>query len=484
MTMKAFKIPAMKSRKEWVALALSIGLVLAGTYLLSVSQKLQRLSVLEEGMGTCFQRVAQSFTARMIGEERSVYLDKGFTQASEECFGETLSWATEASAGTGLSTIAPLTNKLANEVSFFHAKIHGSDTQFAKNNDMVQSSQLNSRFQAMENIREQILSEVAVGKAQARSGVVRAKVAFYTFAFLCPLAFFILWWGARAQSRINRDVEVEAENSLASGKATLNATKTLIDRVLANNDLPRTKDLFDRTYALLSLEGKGSLKVRTITTNDEQAREAEIEKVWQSSNQQDDVHSAKELPKAVKAMVRPNGPTTDIEAALSRHLDVISGRVFTRGIRLDLNIEELQGLRVRGRNEEVEQVLFHALTDSLNAAEAGGRELSVSLKQLGGIALLNFDVKDVVFGEEILLEAAKVARAKALANIDLQICRELMQGIGKVSFENIDNGRRIQIVFNVSEKAAVAEDNAEGPRLTSVTKTTKRELKERLNSVQ
>ena len=145
MTMKVLKLPKVKSRKEWGALVLSIGLVAAGIFLLSQSQKLQKLAVLEEGLGTCFQRVAQSFTARMIGEERSVYLDKGFTGASEECFGEAASWSVQATQMAGATKVAALVNKLANEVSFFHAKIHGSDASFAKNNEVVQSSHLNSR---------------------------------------------------------------------------------------------------------------------------------------------------------------------------------------------------------------------------------------------------------------------------------------------------------------------------------------------------
>lgn len=481
MTMKALKIPALKSRKEWGALLLSFGLVVAGVYLLSQSQKLQRLSVLEEGMGTCFQRVAQTFTARMIGEERSVYLDKGFTGASEECFGEAVSWATQATADAGAGKAAALTNKLANEVSFFHAKVHGNDSQFAKNNDAVQSSHLNGRFQGMEGIREEILADVAVAKAAARTGVVRAKVAFYAFAILCPLAFFMLWWGAREQSRTNREVEVEAESSLASGKATLNATKTLIDRVLANNDLPRTKDLFDRTYALLSLEGKGGLKVRPVIANDDKGREEEIEKAWQASEEVENKAPIKPLPASLKNLVRPEGPTSDLEAALSRHLDGMSGRVFTRGIRLDLNVEEVAGLRVRGKAEDVEQVIFHALSNAMTTAEKTSRELHVSMKQLGGIAIVNIDVPGTSFGDEILLEAAKVARTKPLPDVDLQICRELVQGIGKVSFENAEAGRRIQMVFNVAKPVAT---EVEGPRLTSVTKATKRELKERFNSVQ
>ncbi|MBH48041.1 MAG: hypothetical protein CME71_07705, partial [Halobacteriovorax sp.] len=254
-------------------------------------------------------------------------------------------------------------------------------------------------------------------------------------------------------------------------KATLNATKTLIDRVLSNNDLPRTRDLFDRTYALLSLEGKGGLKVRTLTSDDSVSREAQIEQAWQESEEQDQVAS-KPLPAAVKAMIRPEGPTCDLEAALSRHVDMMSGSVFTKGIRLDLNIEE-GSLRVRGKNEDVEQVLFHAFSDSIRSADDGAKELSVSMKKLGGIAIVNIDVMGNSFGEEIILEAAKVARARALSNIDLQICRELVEGIGKVSFENTGNGRRIQFVFNV------AEDAMNSTRVVNVTKATKRELKER-----
>tara|TARA_R110000868_G_scaffold351700_3_gene612967 strand:- start:4527 stop:5951 length:1425 start_codon:yes stop_codon:yes gene_type:complete len=470
MTMKVLKLPKVKSRKEWGALVLSIGLVAAGIFLLSQSQKLQKLAVLEEGLGTCFQRVAQSFTARMIGEERSVYLDKGFTGASEECFGEAASWSVQATQMAGATKVAALVNKLANEVSFFHAKIHGSDASFAKNNEVVQSSHLNSRFQAMEAVREEALADIAVAKASARGGVLRAKIAFYAFAFLCPFAFLMLWWSAREQSRTNRDVELEAQESLVSGKATLNATKTLIDRVLSNNDLPRTRDLFDRTYALLSLEGKGGLKVRTLTSNDSVSREAQIEQVWQESENEDQVAS-KPLPAAVKAMIRPEGPTCDLEAALSRHVDMMSGSVFTKGIRLDLNIEE-GSLRVRGKNEDVEQVLFHAFSDSIRSADEGAKELSLSMKKLGGIAIVNIDVVGNTFGEEIILEAAKVARAKALSNIDLQICRELVEGIGKVSFENTGNGRRIQFVFNVAEEASTS-------RVVNITKATKRELKER-----
>ncbi len=461
----------MKSRKEWAALVLSVGLVVSGVFLLSDSQKLQRLAVLEEGMGTCFQRVAQTFTAKMIGESRSVYLDKGFTQASEECFGEAASVANQVSVSTVATKAAALVNKLANEVSFFHAKIHGTDESFSKNNELVQSSHLNSRFQAMEGIREQALSDVAVAKAQARAGVLRSKIAFYLFAFFCPFAFIMLWWNAREQSRTNREVEAEAYTSLESGKATLNATKTLIDRVLSNNDLPRTKDLFDRTYALLSLEGKGGLKVKTISAKDQASREEAIEKVWQESEQEDQREEKRVRNVQLKSIVRPDGPTADLEAILSRHLDLISGTVFTRGIRLSLNIEDEEGVSIKGKSEDLEQVLFHALSEAVNNAAEGSKQLAVSMKRLGGIALVNIDVQGSIFPEDILLESTKVARTKSLSNVDLQIARELVDGIGKVSFENTETGRRTQFVFNVIEKSGDV-------RVKNVTKATKRELKE------
>lgn len=473
------KVPAFKTRKEWTALALTVGLVGAGIFLLSQSQKLQRLSVLEEGMGTCFGRVAQTFTARMIGEDRSVYLDKGFTQSTEECFGEAASWASMAAADTGATKAAATANKLANEVTFFHAKIHGTDAQFTKNNDIVQTSHLNTRFQGLEGLREDVLADVAVAKASARTGVLRSKIAFYLFAIACPIAFFMLWWSGREQARTNREVEEEAQSSLESGKATLNATKTLIDRVLANNDLPRTKDLFDRTYALLSLEGKGSLKVRPLTATDEKGREDQIESAWQASEQE--VVIPKNLPKALASMVNKDlGPTCDLEAIVTRHLDVLSGRLFTKGIRLDLNIEEGTELRILGKNEDVEQVVFHAINNAIATAEASSREVQVMMKRLGGIAMLQVDVAGTQFTEETLLESAKTNSAKALEEVDLQICRELAKDHAKLSFENTSEGRRIQLVFDVSKIESTSVQD--GKRVTNVTKGTKREILAQFNA--
>lgn len=61
---------------------------------------LSTLHVMNQGLGTCFSRINQSFTAMMIKDVKSPYLDKGFAQLSNACIEELK------------STFKPLENKL------------------------------------------------------------------------------------------------------------------------------------------------------------------------------------------------------------------------------------------------------------------------------------------------------------------------------------------------------------------------------------
>ena len=471
MAMKVLKILSLRTPTERTALFLSVGLVVAGIYLLSHSQKLQKLSVLEEGIGTCFQRVSQTFTARMIGQMNSVHLNQGFTQATQECFGETVSWAMNATSDRDVSKLVILFNKLANEVSFFHAKIEKRNTQFSINNDTVQRSHLNGRFQAMESIREDILSDIALIKMGARTSIAKAKVIFYFFAFLCPLTFCILWWRTRNQYKTNQEVEGEARLLILSNKATFNAARKLIDRALMNNNLSYTKNLFIQAFSRNEAESKIESQVRSQMTKNEQKRAIEIERVWEESKLRDAIEQTpseqvvvmESLPESVEELPT-NEMTCELEVNLTRHLDMLSGRIFTQGIRLNLNIEELPNVRVCGKTEDIDQILYYALTDAMTAAENGKKELSVSLKQLGGIVLVNIDASGASFEDQELFKKPR--------EVELQICRELIRGIGKVEFANREKARRIQLTFNLEEKS-----KGTSTHLSSVTKTTKREFK-------
>src|SRR5690606_24575930 len=48
----------------------------------------QSLSRLHNGVGTCFTRVAQTFTALMVNDLNSIYLSKDFKGLTSECFNE------------------------------------------------------------------------------------------------------------------------------------------------------------------------------------------------------------------------------------------------------------------------------------------------------------------------------------------------------------------------------------------------------------
>ena len=62
--------------------------VLSGFSFKYSAQNMQGLTVVGDGLQTCFNRVQQSFTARLLGQGGSNYLDTDFLVNTENCFGE------------------------------------------------------------------------------------------------------------------------------------------------------------------------------------------------------------------------------------------------------------------------------------------------------------------------------------------------------------------------------------------------------------
>jgi hypothetical protein len=68
------------------------GIVGLSTTLRLEGQKSQKIATLQEGLQTCFTRVHNTLTARLMSSFNSQYLSEGFTGVTEECFGETVSF--------------------------------------------------------------------------------------------------------------------------------------------------------------------------------------------------------------------------------------------------------------------------------------------------------------------------------------------------------------------------------------------------------
>src|SRR5690606_5511381 len=82
---------------------------------------LSTIHVMNQGLGTCFGRINQSFTAMMIKDVRSPYLDKGFSQLTNACLEElkTIFKPLE----NKILKASEVLNKLNSENIWFHEKL-------------------------------------------------------------------------------------------------------------------------------------------------------------------------------------------------------------------------------------------------------------------------------------------------------------------------------------------------------------------------
>ena len=83
------KLLTIKPAGIFIFAGLSLVMILGSFWHYQSNQsQLERLSVLNQGLSTCFNRVSQTFTAMMISDLQSPYVKTDFTKLSDECLAE------------------------------------------------------------------------------------------------------------------------------------------------------------------------------------------------------------------------------------------------------------------------------------------------------------------------------------------------------------------------------------------------------------
>ena len=116
------KLLSLSPSKIYLFCGLGLMLTLGAFWHHQVNQtQLDRLNILNQGVGTCFNRISQTFTAMMIKEVRSPYLNRQFMGLSDECLSETIKGINpfKKNVGKGYETL----NQLISEVHWFHEKV-------------------------------------------------------------------------------------------------------------------------------------------------------------------------------------------------------------------------------------------------------------------------------------------------------------------------------------------------------------------------
>lgn len=206
--------------------------------------QLERMNNLNQGVSTCFNRISQTFTAMMIKDIQSSYLNRGFMGLSDECLNETIKGINpfRQNAGRGYETL----NKLISEVHWLHEsilKIHAP--MLAGQNLNPSLAPLSDKFSKMESYKVDLLDEVDAVNAQLKNIQANDELLMGAGLLMFVISLSLLSLQEFNRIQIRREIEKDALNLLKSGQANVGAiVDQLIDRALMNNALPVSAQIF------------------------------------------------------------------------------------------------------------------------------------------------------------------------------------------------------------------------------------------------
>lgn len=235
------KLLSISTSRILMACGLGMVLTIGAFWHHQVNQsRLDTLNVLNQGVGTCFNRISQTFTALMIRDVKSPYLNRGFMSLSDECLNETIKGINpfRQNVGKGYETL----NKLISDVHWFHEKISRTQTSNAENTAL---NPISESFANMENLKVNLVDEIDIANARLREVLFNDEVLMG--AGLLIFVFCITLLGLKEYERIQlrKELEGKAINLLKSGTSNVSAyVDQLIDKSLVSHELNITAQVF------------------------------------------------------------------------------------------------------------------------------------------------------------------------------------------------------------------------------------------------
>ena len=182
-------------------LSITLGLVLSisSGFLvrsnIKVSNSLNDLSIILDGAQTCFLRVNQSYSAKMIGLESS-YLKKDFLDNTENCYSDLGEMINKLA---GVTTEKENIDELSDEVYWFHRQ-ENFENRFTMSEEQEQQSQSESykqiiteKFKSIESLNLKLVEFLSTTRLKLSSEQSRGYILQLTFGglFLLFLAGFL-----------------------------------------------------------------------------------------------------------------------------------------------------------------------------------------------------------------------------------------------------------------------------------------------------
>lgn len=444
----------LQNKRSIAGLFLLAALVMTTYEIQENSGRIKKLTNFESGMQTCFTRVNQTYTAKMLGEVSSEYLTQNFQNLTEECFAEGI-LNVEDSFKAEMSLVAKKLSTLASNVHWFHEDIlsPGSARAISEN---AETRDVGARFEKIETTKDEILESGEVYKAEISEALSRQKSFFYVSAtFLVILMFSEYMSNTRRRlSNLAREKEAQAE-LLDNGGAGSVKVGEIIRAALEQNELFNCSKLFSNFHAQQlfdkSFKNKNKFSLEELVTpiggRSTAAVNESIDKIW------NDDSIGLSADKLEGKMLQD----LNLENMSSSVIDLLAEKLFSQGVQLDVKIPE--NLMIKGRPEELEQTLYHLINYAINSTYADSKDskdksISIFAHRLGDIVAFDLIHSGAGFDEEILKQRVGISHSGKALDVDLQICQTLLTEIdakiqldNKINQNGVITGGRVKIIF-------------------------------------
>ena len=426
----------------------------------SIMQKHSLLQQASSGVGVCFQRVTQSFTALMINDLSSNYLSSEFKSMTSECFSELNS---TMSSIVGAKSVLNASNNITSDLHWFNSKMD----KIVKLNDGqaidLSDSNIINKYAELEELKGNI--EEGIGKEIASFESI--KDLGFVGMILAQLALIASMVSLFFKRKIDAHDFEQLENFSMEAEVSVNQNakaKRVLEKLFEHIEMPHTEK-FVMGYHGAILQENFDLNDKIIKMNT----------IGYEGSVEDEVHVDELL--STKESVQSED-TTSFNDSLNVVLDRIQDKAFTHGVMIDTDLGE--NFNVISNHEVLDQVLFNTIQFSMESSlnHNQGRKVVVRSKPLGGIAYCKFKILGHSFSDdELAIINGKEPKSADNVNVNLILLKELIHDANAtIAVKNTQQNGIVESEIEMIFERAQIQEVKETPKV-NIVKGSKQDIK-------
>lgn len=409
----------------------------------TLATKQSSLYQLSNGLGICFQRVNQSFTALMIKDFSSGFMTKEFRGTTGDCFSELSSAIAARSLMT--SNIKTKMNNIMSDTHWFSEKM--DRVVELTETDAVDMSQLNiiNKYVEIEQLKNGLEESMVADAERLETSKSLTMAALVLSQLLLFASFFLLFIKRKTLSKEINKIESEMNSNVGERDSHLVVQK-IFRRLFTALEVPKTQAFVTAYHQNLMEENfkmqDHLVKANTLGIMPEERENLDIDKLTKSYDAVDFNHS------------------------VSLVLNQLKSKAFNHGIIIETDISD--DFIVSSDMEPLNQLLFSIINFSMESSleHNEGRKIVIKGKPLGGIAYCKFKIAGFTF-EDSDIAVLNGEAPNDDTNVNLVILSELISDANvKLAVKNKHNSRlgtvesEVELIFERVSKSQTKRETS------------------------